>query len=138
MSIRARELKLGSEWMGGSGTALFCESLLIGVLAAVRTLPWLLIAVPVTALAGLPGFRDTLREHGIGLRFEDASDPRCGENLREYLTAVGREARDQPYPGVRGAAPPLAAVYLPQHARQEPAAAGDHAAGDAVPPSARW
>lgn len=140
LTIRAdkgTELEHSTEWRGGSGTALFCDSLLIGVLALVRPHdPGVLIAVPVTALEDLPDFRDTLRTHGIRLRFEDASDPRRGENLREYMTAVGRAAHDHPYPGVLGAVPPLAAVYFRQHARQEPAPEGDRAAGDAVPPSA--
>jgi tetratricopeptide (TPR) repeat protein len=140
LTIRAdkgTELEHSTDWKGGSGTALFCDSLLIGVLALARPHdPGVLIAVPVTALEDLPGFGDTLTEHRVPLRFEDASDPGRGAIVRRYLAAASKEARGQPYPGVRGTAPPLDAVYRPQQARQDPVPAGDRAAGDAIPSSA--
>ena len=62
----------GSGWNGGSGAALLCGPLLLAVLATDKGIAdEVLDAVPVTTLAVLPGFADTLREHGVSLRFQD-------------------------------------------------------------------
>ncbi|MFF5523090.1 HEAT repeat domain-containing protein [Streptomyces coeruleorubidus] len=115
-----RRVAGGSGWAGSSGTAVFCGPLLVGVLATDRPVARdasVLGAVPVTALAGLPGFRDTLTAHGVGLRLEHASP--AARHLADYLTAAHRAATEHPYAGVLpGAAPPLAAVYLRQQVRR--------------------
>ncbi|MET9468043.1 HEAT repeat domain-containing protein [Streptomyces sp. NPDC006544] len=115
-----RRLAGESGWAGSSGTAVFCGSLLVGVLATDRPVAQdasVLGAVPVTALAELPGFRDTLAAHGIGLRLEHASP--AARHLADYLAAAHRAASEHPYAGVLpGAAPPLATVYLRQEVRR--------------------
>ena len=131
-----RRLAGGSGWAGSSGTAVFCGSLLIGVLATDRPVAQdasVLGAVPVTTLAGLPGFRETLAVHGVDLRLEHASP--AARHLADYLTAAHRAATEHPYAGVLpGTAPPLAAVYLRQQIRRpdHDAADGGHQARAAV------
>jgi HEAT repeat protein len=110
----------GSGWAGSSGTALFCGSLLVGVLATDRALAddaSVLGAVPITALADLPGFQETLTAHGVDLRLERASP--AARRLETYLAAARRAASEHPYAGVLpGTTPPLAAVYLRQQIRR--------------------
>ena len=136
--IVPRRLESGSGWAGSSGTALFCGPLLTALLVTDRGIAAdasVLGAVPLSALAGLPGFRDTLRAHNIELRFEDAADHVRSEVLRDYLTAAGRAAREQPYPGiVPGRITPLAAVYLRQQVRQSTVKPGHEAAGNTALP----
>ncbi len=125
--IVPRRLAGGSGWAGSSGTAIFCGSLLVGVLATDRPVAQdasVLGAVPVTTLAGLPGFCDTLAAQGVGLRLEHASP--TARHLVDFLTAAHRAAAEHPYAGVLpGTAPPLASVYLSQQVRRR----GHDAAG---------
>lgn len=127
-----RRLAGRSGWAGSSGTALFCGPLLVGVLATDRpvaqdaSVPG---AVPVPTLAGLPGFRDTLAAHGVGLGLEHASP--AARHPADYLTAAHRAATEHPYAGVLpGTAPTLAAVYQRQQVRllDHDAADGHHEA----------
>ncbi|WP_344626594.1 hypothetical protein, partial [Kitasatospora arboriphila] len=136
--IVPRRQSSGSGWAGASGTALFCESLLVGVLATDRNIAddaSVLRAVPITALAGLPGFRDALAAHGLDLQLEQASP--AAQQLSAYLTAAYYAATRHPYAGVLpGTTPPLAAVYLRQQIRRiETQAPGPGApiAAEAVP-----
>ncbi|MFD3622621.1 NACHT domain-containing protein [Streptomyces sp. NPDC058676] len=134
--IVPRRLARGSGWAGSSGTALFCESLLVGVLATDRALAddaSVLGAVPITVLGQLPGFRATLAAHGIDLRLEHASP--AARQLAAYLDAARDAATKHPYAGVLpGTTPPLADVYLRQQVRPlHGQAADDHnAPADAV------
>jgi hypothetical protein len=97
-------------WAGASGTALFCGPLLIGVLATDRNIAddaSVLAAVPVSTLAALPGFGETLAQHGLDVRIEHEPV------LNAYLTASQAASREHPYAGVLpGITPPLATVYL--------------------------
>ncbi|MFJ6742857.1 NACHT domain-containing protein [Streptomyces sp. NPDC091279] len=127
----------GSGWAGSSGTALFCGPSLVGVLATDRPIARdasVLGAVALSALAGLPGFRDTLAEHGIDLRLEHASP--TARLLTEFLTAAHRAAVEHPYAGVLpGTAPPLAAVYLRQRVRRRDHDAAAHGAVSGATPA---
>ncbi|MGW2564144.1 NACHT domain-containing protein [Streptomyces sp. NPDC001514] len=118
--IVPRRLAGGSGWAGSSGTALFCGSLLVGVLAIDHALAddaSVLRAVPITALAGLPGFDVTLTAHGVDLQLEHASP--AARQLAVYLAAARRAATQHPYAGVLpGTTPPLAVVYLRQQVRR--------------------
>ncbi|WP_416974151.1 hypothetical protein [Streptomyces sp. 4F14] len=61
-----------SGWRGASGTAVLCGPHLVAVLRAEKDVaPGVLDAVPVTALAELPGFRQTLEAYGVHLVVED-------------------------------------------------------------------
>ncbi|CAL9591726.1 hypothetical protein SUDANB105_05237 [Streptomyces sp. enrichment culture] len=97
-------------WAGASGTALFCGPLLIGVLATDRNIAddaSVLAAVPVSALAALPGFGEMLAQHGLDVRIEHEPV------LNAYLTASQAASREHPYAGMLpGITPPLATVYL--------------------------
>ena len=121
-------------WAGASGTALFCGPLLIGVLATDRNTAAsasVLGAVPITALAELPGFRSMLAQHGVELSIEPAPVPDTERLLAPYLEAVAKAAREHPYPGILpGRLPPLTAVYLRQDLRLSPAP--EQADGDAA------
>ncbi|MGW1713863.1 NACHT domain-containing protein [Streptomyces sp. NPDC002156] len=114
--LRSKDGKISSGWSGVSGAAMFCESLLVGVLATDRNIAEdasVLGAVPIATLADLPGFRDTLLDFGIDLQLEHASP--AARHLSAYLAAAYRTAIQQPYAGVvPGTTPPLAAVYLRQ------------------------
>jgi HEAT repeat protein len=114
--IVPRRRAQGSGWAGSSGTALFCGPLLVGVLATDRDVAddaSVLGAAPISALAALPGFRETLAAHGVELRMERAAK---GERrLASYLAAARNAAVEHPYDGVLpGSAPLLSAVYLRQ------------------------
>ncbi|MCM2387542.1 hypothetical protein NBG84_04325 [Streptomyces sp. CWNU-1] len=55
-----------SGWHGSSGTGLLCGPHLIAVVTTEKSFaPGVLEAVPVSALAELPGFEQTLRAHGV-------------------------------------------------------------------------
>ncbi|CAG6390633.1 hypothetical protein NMG29_09645 [Streptomyces cocklensis] len=63
-------------WRGGSGTAVLCGPHLVAVTRAEKAVaPGVLDAVPVTALAELPGFRQTLETYGVHLVIEDIGGP---------------------------------------------------------------
>ncbi|MEV7129212.1 trypsin-like serine protease [Streptomyces sp. NPDC093260] len=69
-----------SGWRGSSGTGLLCGPHLIAVLTTEKSFaPGVLEAVPVSVLAELPGFEQTLRGHGVHFVTEDigetSSDP---------------------------------------------------------------
>ncbi|MFD0634303.1 NACHT domain-containing protein [Catenulispora yoronensis] len=114
--IVPRSLDGGSGWAGASGTAMFCKSLLVGILAtdhAVANDASVLRAVPVSALVDLPGFREILAAHQVHPRLEHASP--AAQWLSAYLAVAHRAATEHPYAGVLpGTTPPLAAVYLHQ------------------------
>ncbi|MEU6237977.1 hypothetical protein [Kitasatospora sp. NPDC047058] len=91
-------------WSGASGEALFCGPLLVGVLATDHRIAAdnsVLLAVPVSALASLPGFRDALTTHGIELHIEPAPVSKTERLLKPYFAAVSRAVREQPYPGLQ-------------------------------------
>ncbi|WP_055468910.1 NACHT domain-containing protein [Streptomyces ardesiacus] len=61
-----------SGWRGSSGTGLLCGPYLIAVVTAEKSLaPGVLEAVPVSVLAELPGFEQTLYAHGVHFVTED-------------------------------------------------------------------
>jgi hypothetical protein len=75
-------LPAGSSWSGASGTALFCGPLLVAVLATDKNISHtadVLHAVPVTALAALPGFAQALTGHGAHCVIEDIGAPQTQE-----------------------------------------------------------
>ncbi|MEV4742594.1 hypothetical protein [Streptomyces sp. NPDC049555] len=76
----------GSHWSGASGTAVFCGSLLVAVLATDRKIADtanVLDAVPVTTLLALPGFRRVLEEEGVRCFAEDVPAPMSSEEAAE-------------------------------------------------------
>ncbi|CAM5531551.1 hypothetical protein STENM223S_01132 [Streptomyces tendae] len=61
-----------SGWKGSSGTGLLCGPHLIAVVATEMSFaPGVLEAVPVSVLAELPGFEQTLQAHGVHFVTED-------------------------------------------------------------------
>ncbi|MFD5452385.1 trypsin-like serine protease [Streptomyces sp. NPDC127100] len=61
-----------SGWRGSSGTGLLCGPHLIAVVTTEKGFaPGVLEAVPVSVLAELPGFEQTLRAHGVHFVVED-------------------------------------------------------------------
>ncbi|MFJ9752366.1 helix-turn-helix domain-containing protein [Streptomyces chartreusis] len=74
-------------------------------------------------LAGALGIEGNQRKELRRLRSEAITN--LPSQLRAYLTAAERAAREHPYPGVLpGVAPPLAAIYLHQRVRQGELASG--------------
>ncbi|MEU0051315.1 trypsin-like serine protease [Streptomyces sp. NPDC006309] len=64
-----------SGWRGSSGTGLLCGPHLIAVVTTEKSLaPGVLEAVPVSVLAELPGFEQTLRAHGVHFVTEDIGE----------------------------------------------------------------
>ncbi|WP_237328325.1 NACHT domain-containing protein [Streptomyces sp. CBMAI 2042] len=132
-SIVPRRKDAGSAWAGASGAAVFCQDLLVGVLATDRALAEsasVLNAVPLTGLANLPGFREVLDAHDVG--FTPAPASAVERRLTAYTQAALLAAARQPYTGAgEGVMPPLAAVYLRQHARRHETGPSGHRS---VPP----
>ncbi|WP_269856065.1 hypothetical protein [Streptomyces sp. RPT161] len=84
-------LSAGSNWSGASGTALFCGPLLVAVLATDKKISDtanVLDAVPISALAALPGFAQALADHGAHCVIEDIPAPQP------------EEYPDSPYPSI--------------------------------------
>lgn len=78
-----------SGWRGGSGTAVLCGPHLVAVLRAEKDVaPGVLDAVPVTALAELPGFRQTLETYGVHLIIEDVGGQGPGQRSGSGPVAV--------------------------------------------------
>ncbi|MFF1285789.1 trypsin-like serine protease [Streptomyces sp. NPDC058299] len=64
-----------SGWRGSSGTGLLCGPHLIAVVTTEKSLaPGVLEAVPVSVLAELPGFEQTLRAHGVHFVTEEIGE----------------------------------------------------------------
>ncbi|MFH8411219.1 trypsin-like serine protease [Streptomyces sp. NPDC018019] len=64
-----------SEWHGSSGAGLLCGPHLIAVVTMGKSIaPGVLEAVPVSVLAELPGFEQTLRAHGVHFVTEDIGE----------------------------------------------------------------
>ncbi|MEX3106236.1 trypsin-like peptidase domain-containing protein [Streptomyces sp. ST1020] len=95
-------------WRGASGAALLCGPRLVAVVRAEKAVaPGVLDAVPVTALAELPGFRQTLETYGVRLVVEDVGG---AAPERPSLVPVGvspppwrHRLRDVPLPALGGA-----------------------------------
>ncbi|MER5794099.1 hypothetical protein [Streptomyces sp. NPDC001980] len=77
-------------WRGSSGTAVLCGPHLVAVVRAEKPVaPGVLDAVPVTALAELPGFRQTLETYGVHLVLEDVGGPAPDAAAGPARAAIG-------------------------------------------------
>ncbi len=115
----------GQPWSGASGSAVFCDDHLIGVVihddAAFENRR--LHACPARAFTDDPAFTELLSRYGDGpprlVRIGGADD---GDDLERYLRSARLAAAQHPYPGVvPGTMPPLSNIYVRQQVvRQQP------------------